>query len=143
MIQNPPISSLPQSRRRANLWNIAYWLTTIMGPFSFVMGGLMFLMHDPHMVETLGKLGYPAYMATILGIGNLLGAIICVLPGLARLKEWAYAGFTILLLGAFASHILHGDSLAIALQPIFFLILVLASWASRPASRRLPSETTK
>lgn len=131
-----PTLAVPRTDSRARL--IAYWIFTILGPFSFVMGGTMFLTHQPQMIETLAGLGLPAYLATILGVWNLCGAIVCVLPGLPLLKEWAYAGFGFLLTGAAAVHLLHGDGLAKAAQPLPFLLFVILSYVLRPAGRRLP-----
>ena len=37
-------------------------------------------------------MGYPQQLRIILGIGKLLGAITLVVPGLPKLKEWAYSG---------------------------------------------------
>jgi uncharacterized membrane protein YphA (DoxX/SURF4 family) len=82
-------------------------------------------------------LGYPAYMMTILGIAKLSGAAVVLLPGLPRLKEWAYAGFTIDLLGAAASHAFAGDPAFAIVKPLLVLGLVLASYFLRPVSRRL------
>jgi len=44
------------------------------------------------------------------------------------MKEWAYAGFTFNLLGAFASHLGVGDSPLVALVPVAFLGLLGASY---------------
>jgi uncharacterized membrane protein YphA (DoxX/SURF4 family) len=124
---------------RSRIQTIAYWLTTLMGPASFVIGGTLYLTGDPQALAAFEHLGYPAYFAYILGIAKLLGAITVVLPGLPLLKEWAYAGFFFTLIGAAASHALAGDSfLAHSVPPLFFLALTLASWALRPDSRRLP-----
>ena len=53
------------------------------------------------------------------------------------------AGFFCLLTSASASHVLHGDPLVaagpfMAAPPLLFLAIVMASWALRPPSRRLP-----
>src|SRR5258707_608724 len=88
-------------------------------------------------METLVHLGYPAYFAWILGVGKLLGAIIIAVPGLPRLKEWAYAGFFFDLTAAAFSRASVGDGAADIIAPLVFLALVLASWALRPTSRRL------
>ena len=53
----------------------------------------------------LGALGYPAYFLVILGVWKLLGVVAIAAPGLPRLKEWAYAGFSFDLSGAFVSHL--------------------------------------
>lgn len=114
---------------------IAFWVTTIFGPASFVIGGYLHLTRDPQVMATLAHLGYPVYFATIMGVWKLLGAIAIVVPGIPRLKEWAYAGFFFDLTGAAATRAFVGDSAADILAPLVFLALVAASWALRPASR--------
>jgi hypothetical protein len=117
--------------------NIAYWVTTILGPASFVIGGTLFLMRKEQAVATLAHLGYPSYVASILGVWKLLGAIAIVIPRFPRLKEWAYAGFCFDLTGAAVSRAIVGDSVVDIAAPLVFLALVVASWALRPASRKL------
>ena len=85
------------------LRTVAYWLTTIFGPASFVIGGTLHLARTPEVMATLQHLGYPAYFAWILGAWKLAGAIVIAAPGLPRLKEWAYAGFVFDLTAAAAS----------------------------------------
>jgi hypothetical protein len=45
-------------------------------------------------------LGYPVYFIPFIGIAKILGSITILLPGLKRLKEWAYAGLFFDLTGA-------------------------------------------
>ncbi len=114
---------------------IAFWVTTIFGPASFVIGGYLHLTRDPQVMATLAHLGYPVYFATIMGFWKLLGAVAIVVPGIPRLKEWAYAGFFFDLTGAAATRAFVGDGAADILAPLVFLALVAASWALRPTSR--------
>ena len=123
--------------------NIAYWSTTILGPASFVIGGVLHLMQTEQVVSTMNHLGYPAYFASLLGMWKLLGAIAIVLPGLPRLKEWAYAGFFFDLTAAAVSRAAVGDSVADIVAPLVFLALVVASWALRPASRSLAATAVR
>ena len=116
--------------------NIAYWITTILGPFSFVIGGVLNLLRTDDVMVNMAHLGYPPYFATILGFWKLAGAITVVLPGLPRLKKLAYAGFFFDLTGAAASHALVGDGFGQIVAPLVFLALVCASYELRPASRR-------
>ena len=118
---------------------IAYWVTTILGPGSLVISGVMLLTRNPQALAGLAHLGYPVYFATILGAWKVLGAIAVVMPGFPRLKEWAYAGFVFDLTAACASHAFSGDSMGEIASPIIFLALVVASWALRPASRKVRS----
>jgi uncharacterized membrane protein YphA (DoxX/SURF4 family) len=133
---------------RPSLRTTAYWVTTMLGPASFVIGGFLGITRDPQMLATLHHLGYPDYLATISGAWKILGALSVVAPGLPRLKEWAYAGFFFELSTAAASHAAVGDGVVDIVAPLAFLALVVASWALRPASRRLaaaerPEGTTR
>jgi hypothetical protein len=55
------------------------------------------------------------------------------------LREWAYAGFTIDLIGATASHLFAGDSLAMAAVPAVFLVPLAVSYTLRPETLLLPT----
>ena len=123
--------------RNEKIKTIAFWAATILGPTSFVIGGVLNLARTEQAMTTLQHLGYPAYFALILGMWKLLGAIAITIPGVPRLKEWAYAGFFFDLTSAAISRAAVGDGVADILAPLGFLALVLASWALRPPSRKL------
>jgi uncharacterized membrane protein YphA (DoxX/SURF4 family) len=127
----------------ATIKNTAYWVTTVFGPASFVIGGVLHLMHADQVMSGLAHLGYPAYFASILGTWKVLGAIAIVMPRFPRLKEWAYAGFFFDLTAAAVSRAAVGDSAADIVAPLVFLALVLASWALRPASRTLAATAAR
>jgi DoxX-like family len=124
-----------QISKRERLRLIAYWVTTLLGPASFVIGGTLFLSRAEHQVAVLTQLGYPTYVLSILGTWKILGVVAVLVPGLPRLKEWAYAGFFFDLTGAAASQAFTGNDAIQILAPLGFLALVMASWALRPASR--------
>jgi DoxX-like protein len=115
----------------------AFWATTILGPTSFVIGGVLGLVGGPEVVDATRHLGYPLYFVTILSTWKLLGAIAITAPGLPRVKEWAYAGFFFDLTAAAISHAAVGDGAGDVVAPLVFLALVAASYLLRPASRRL------
>lgn len=107
---------------------IGYWLST--GFFSFAMAAssLMYLTQNPKLVEGFQHLGYPLYLLLILGVAKGLGAVALLFPRFPRLKEWAYAGFTFNLLGAFASHLLAGDALGESIAPLVLLGVLIVSY---------------
>jgi hypothetical protein len=89
---------------------------------------------------TLANLGYPAYVATILGVWKAAAVVTLLAPGLPRVKEWAYAGIVFDLTGGFASHLFNHDPLPKPIVPLFFLSIALTSYLLRPASRRLAAQ---
>ncbi|TDW77552.1 DoxX family protein [Kribbella pratensis] len=114
----------------------AYWAITTVVVGECAVGGAMDLLRLPPFYPMMIDLGYPSYLATILGTAKLIAAVIVLAPGLPRLKEWAYAGVLINMIGAAASNAAaHRYSGTIA--PAAFAVLALASWAIRPGSRRL------
>jgi hypothetical protein len=120
--------------------NTAFWITTILGPTSFVIGGVLALRQSDEVIAGTTHLGYPLYFALILGTWKLLGAIAITAPGLPRVKEWAYAGFFFDLTAAALSHAAVGDGTTDIISPLVFLALVAASYLLRPASRRLEGD---
>src|SRR5215468_3060668 len=71
---------------------IAGWSVTVLLVLAVVSGGVAELVHRPDNVAGIVHLGYPEYLATLLGAGKLLGAVAIVTPGFPVLREWAYAG---------------------------------------------------
>lgn len=116
---------------------MGYWTTTGLLAFFLASGGVMQLARVPANVEGVVQLGYPAYVVTIVGFWKVLGALTLLWPRLPRVKEWAYAGAFFELSGAAASHAFSGDALGHVLLVSSLSLLVVASWALRPESRRL------
>ena len=54
------------------------------------------------------SMGYPKYIIPFLGVAKCLAAIVILIPGIPRLKEWAFAGFTFDMAGAMYSTIALG-----------------------------------
>jgi hypothetical protein len=105
-----------------------YWIATLLFVMPQGWAALQYLIEAPRMTHTITQLGYPEYFMGILGVAKLLG-IAAIVTGISpTLKEWAYAGFTFDVCGAFASHLGAGDSLAVALVPLAFLVVQLASY---------------
>lgn len=120
-----------------NTQKIGYWATTGLVGFAFAAGGAADLSHSPEMLAGMAHLGYPPYFVTILGIWKVLGAVAILLPGLPRLKEWAYAGIIFDLTGAAVSHGVMGDGAGKVITPLVLTALAIASWALRPEGRIL------
>src|SRR6202790_4587800 len=118
---------------------IAYWVSTgLIAAMSFFDG---FAYLSGRAVEGFAHLGYPQQLRIILGIAKPLGAIALLVPGLPKLKEWAYAGFTFAWISAFVAHYLANDG-AKAFMPLILLLLLAVSYVTRPASRQWEFKAT-
>jgi uncharacterized membrane protein YphA (DoxX/SURF4 family) len=116
---------------------IAYWVSTGLVAALSVFAGFAYLSGGPQAVQGFAHVGYPQQLRIILGIAKLLGAIILVVPGLAKLKEWAYAGFTFAWISAIVAHYLANDGPK-AFAPLILMLLLAISYVTRPASRQWP-----
>jgi hypothetical protein len=123
---------------------VAYWICTFIISFEMTAGALWGLLHIEYVRVVFAHLGYPVYLGTILGIWKLPFALVMFLPGLQRLKEWAYAGAVFNYTGAAASHFLAAGYAGMGsittpgiIGPAVFAVITIASWALRPPARRL------
>jgi uncharacterized membrane protein YphA (DoxX/SURF4 family) len=71
--------------------SIAYWITTVLVALPIGSGGIVQVLRLPQNAAGFAHLGYPVYFMVILGVWKVLGAIVILVPGLTRLKEWATA----------------------------------------------------
>lgn len=120
---------------------IAYWGSTILLLLPTAGTGLPELVTNgpASTVQVMHVLGYPLYIMKITGVAKFLGAIPLLVNRPERLVEWAYAGFTFLLLGAAASHIYAGDA-ARAPVPLICLLLLALSYTLRPKVRKIVNQ---
>ena len=100
-------------------------------------GGIFELLGLKTTLDGIMRLGYPSYIIPALGLGKVLAILAILWPGLPRLKEWAYAGIFFNMVGAFVSHVAVKDPAWSIVVTAAIAGLTLASWALRPAGRRL------
>lgn len=125
-----------------NTKHIGYWAATGLTAFAMGSGGVLDLSGAPEVVGIITHLGYPAYLVPLLGFWKLLATAALLAPGLPRLKEWAYAGIIFDLTGAAYSHAKFSGAIGEAVPPLVLTAIVMASWALRPAGRRLEAGPT-
>jgi DoxX-like family len=115
---------------------IVYWASTGLVAVMLLFA-LSYLTGSPEVVSGFAKAGYPQHLRIILGIVKPAAAIVLLLPGVALLKEWAYAGAAFTWVMAFVAHYSAGDGVQIWVMPLVLLALLSVSYVTRPASRRL------
>src|SRR6266566_6546718 len=118
---------------------IAYWTSTALACLA-LFGSLTYLTGSAEVVAGFAKADYPQHLRIVLGIAKPIAAIVLLLPGLALLKEWAYAGVTFALVMATISAYV-SDSAGKWILPLVLLALVAVSYITRPPNRRLVGGT--
>jgi DoxX-like family len=115
---------------------ITYWGSTAIAALMLLFA-LSYLTGNQQVVTGFAKAGYPQHLRIVLGIAKPAAAIVLLLPGLALLKEWAYAGATFAWMMAFISAYTSNEGPQIWLMPLALLVFLGVSYATRPPSRRL------
>lgn len=121
---------------------ITYWVTTGLVAVQAFIAAFVYLSGSPQAVQGFAHVGYPQQLRIILGIAKPLGAIALLVPGMVRVKEWAYAGFAIAWICAFFAHYLAGDGPR-AFGPVLLLVLLVISYLTRSATRQFPATVTQ
>ena len=115
---------------------IAYWVSTTLVAISLLFA-LSYLTGSEQVVSGFTKVGYPQHLRIVLGVAKPAAAIVLLLPGLALLKEWAYAGATFAWVMATIAHYTAGDGPKVWSMPLVSLALLAVSYFTRPPGRRL------
>ena len=85
---------------------ILYWVFTILFAALMLFSAVPSIITNADSIKLMhDMLGYPVYIIPFLGVAKLLGAIAILIPGLKKIKEWAYAGLFFDLAGAVYSGI--------------------------------------
>ncbi|MDB5138349.1 MAG: DoxX-like family protein [Mucilaginibacter sp.] len=106
---------------------ITYWIVTGIIGLMMTYSAYAYLTQEKA-VQGFIHLGYPDYFRKELAVGKLIGVILLLIPFKGRIKEWTYAGFTIIFISAFIAHISSGDPASKFMAPVIFLALLSVSY---------------
>lgn len=80
---------------------LLYWVFTILFAGFMIYSSVPGISPKGQTLQFLHDyLGYPVYFITFISVAKLLGAAAILIPGLHKIKEWAYAGLFFDLAGA-------------------------------------------
>ena len=101
--------------------NLLYWIFTILFACLMIFSAIPNVLNTAESKQFMnGMLGYPVYIIPFIGLAKLLGSITILIPGLKKIKEWAYAGLFFDLAGAVYS----GIAVAGKFDPMMLTLLV-------------------
>ncbi|HVV44950.1 MAG TPA: DoxX family protein [Bryobacteraceae bacterium] len=123
--QNPALAGAGTTSRTRM---IAYWTVTAI--FCALISFTAYAeMRFPDVVQEFTRLGFSAgYFREELSWAKVAGVVVLLAPVPARVKEWAYAGFTINLVSALIAHFAMGDAVAAWIWAAGMLALTAASY---------------
>ncbi len=106
---------------------IFYWILTAIVALMMAFSSYAYLT-KPEMTAAFHHLGFSDYFRIELAIAKLIGAVALLVPVPAKVKEWAYAGFTFVFVSAFIAHTVSGDPVANRVMPLVFLVILGGSY---------------
>lgn len=109
---------------------IIYWAIT--GSISFFM--LFSAWYSGTNAEEFKNLGFPNYFRIELTVAKIIGAFVILVPGVsARIKEWIYVSFGIVLISAFIAKWMNGYPVIGIIEPIsvFFIMVLLIRYLNK------------
>ena len=110
---------------------IGYWVSTVVVALVMGYSGLVYLPHPSEALEELFALS----SQTIVGLLQLLGSVVLLIPGLRRLKPWAYGAFAVLFSREIFSALASGEKRD-ALASSIALVLLAISFFLRPTHKQ-------
>lgn len=99
---------------------IISWVLRILLALGFLLASLGKLTNNPAVIEMFENWGYPNGFHFIIGVLELILAILLLIPKTLKI---AIFGFVIILIGALITHLI-SDPLLELIRPIIFLVLL-------------------
>jgi len=107
---------------------ITYWCLIVL--FSLAMLGDAFggITKQQAGVDVLNHLGYPIYIMPFMGYLKVLGVIALLQTKFRNLKEWAFAGFAFIFIGAAVSRAAMADGAGMIAMPLVMLAVLFVTY---------------
>ena len=119
--------------------NILYWVFTVLFAAFMIWSAIPGISPKEESIKFMHDyLGYPVYFISFISIAKLLGAVTILIPGLNKIKEWAYAGLFFDLTGAIFSVVAAAKKFEVGtlfiLLPIILGVLSYIFWNKKRSS---------
>lgn len=108
--------------------NTIYWISTGLFALWMLANARAYLTSDEAKI-LCRHFGFPDYFRIELAVAKILGTVILLLPFFkGRIKEWAYAGFTITVISGFIAHLASGGSRVSSTSALLAMFILLTSY---------------
>lgn len=117
---------------RGRVRNISAWVLSVLLTLAFTAAGLPKVLGVQAWTMKFAHWGYPDWLVTATGVAELIGGLLLLFPGLAKIGAGILAS---VMAGALYTHIANQEGLQI-LRPILFLaVLGAVVWLRRPPAK--------
>ena len=111
---------------------IALWIVTIILAVAFLLFGILKLIGAEPLAGEFTKWGYPAWFRLLIGVAEIGGAVLLLLPRTVALSA---AGLCVLMVGAVFTHLKAGEGPQTVPAFVLLVLLAIISYARRPRGR--------
>jgi hypothetical protein len=81
--------------------NLLYWVFTVLFSALMIFSAVGGIQPSEQAIEMMNKgMGLPIYFIQFISWAKIIGAVVILIPGFSKIKEWAYAGLFFDLIGA-------------------------------------------
>lgn len=102
--------------------SVAVWVVQILLALLFALQGITKLTSAPAWVARFKAWGYPDHFYLAVGLGELVGAILLLIPRLARFGALILMA---VMIGAAATHVLHREQQVITTVILMALLVII------------------
>ncbi len=108
---------------------IIYWTSTSIVAVSLLISGVIYIVNPAILEAAHPNMGFPGFFKMELGVCKILGALAILLPMVpTKIKEFGYAGFAIILLSAFYTHIALYEPFGDIIKPLIIFGIMAVSY---------------
>jgi putative oxidoreductase len=108
---------------------VVVWVLSILTALLMVAAGLPKILGQGGWGPRFAGWGYPAGFVVVIGVVEVVGALMLCIPRVAALGA---AILAVVMLGAAGTHIVHGETNRIAMPLVLSAVFVAIAWLRRP-----------
>ncbi len=113
---------------------VGLWVLTLLLATFFLVAGGTKLMSDPASTNNFVRWGYPTWFRFVIGVMEAWGGLLLLVPRLAGLASILLG---MVMIGATATHLVHGEIEAVPVPLVLLALLALLGYARRDSVRAL------
>jgi uncharacterized membrane protein YphA (DoxX/SURF4 family) len=113
------------------------WILQVLLALLFAVQGLVKLMGSPSWIARFNRWGYPQYFYLVVGAAELAGAVLLLIPKLAKFGVLLLA---VVMIGAAGTHVLHHEPQVITTLVLLALLGTLFYLRFGAGRGRVPAE---